>query len=96
MVVDGAWRFMSVAAEIIATVVEKAFTNLKHPPCRINFPDLPTPTSWALANHYYPRALNIVHQTEDIFGLRKKTEEELGLSQKGPLDVPDKSFTGPF
>ena len=96
IVVDGAWRFMSVSAEIITLIVEKAFTHLKQPPCRITFPDLPTPTSWALANQYYPRAINIISKVEDILGLPRKNESEWGLSPTGPLDVPDKSFTGPF
>ena len=46
MVVDGAWRFLSISSEIISIVVEKAFSALKQPPCRITFPDIPTPSSW--------------------------------------------------
>ena len=96
MVVDGAWRFLSISSEIIAIVVEKAFSALKVPPCKITFPDFPTPTSWALSSHYYPRAINIINQAQELFGLQQKNEEELGISPTGPLDVPDKSFTGPF
>jgi hypothetical protein len=31
-----------------------------------------------------------------IFNLPEKNEEELGIKHDQPLDVPDKSFTGPF
>jgi pyruvate/2-oxoglutarate/acetoin dehydrogenase E1 component len=96
IVVDGAWRFLSISSEIISIVVEKAFSSLKVSPCRITFPDFPTPTSWALANHYYPRAINIINQAQKLLGLQQKSEEALGIVHTGPLDVPDKSFTGPF
>lgn len=96
MVVDGACRFMSASSEIISTVVEKSFSDLKAPPCKITFPDYPTPTSWALANEYYPRAINIINQIQKMFSLPQKSESELGITPAEFLDVPDKSFTGPF
>jgi acetoin:2,6-dichlorophenolindophenol oxidoreductase subunit beta len=96
IVVDGAWRFLSISSEIISVVVEKAFSSLKVPPCRVTFPDFPTPTSWALTSHYYPRAINIINQAQKLLGLQQKNEEALGIVHTGPLDVPDKSFTGPF
>ena len=96
IVVDGAWRFMSISAEIIAIIAEKIFTSLRQPPCRITFPDLPTPTSSALSSQYYPRAINIINKVTDLLHLPKKSEGEWGIAPTGPLDVPDKSFTGPF
>ena len=96
IVVDGAWRFMSISAEIIAIIAEKTFTSLRKPPCRITFPDLPTPTSSALSSQYYPRAINIINKVTDLLHLPKKSEDEWGIAPTGPLDVPDKSFTGPF
>ena len=96
IVVDGAWRFMSISAEIIAMIAEKTFASLRQPPCRITFPDLPTPTSSALSSQYYPRAINIINKVTDLLHLPKKSEGEWGIAPTGPLDVPDKSFTGPF
>ena len=49
-----------------------------------------------LANHYYPRAVHIVNAVRSMMGLREQTEQELGVRTELPLDVPDKSFTGPF
>jgi pyruvate dehydrogenase E1 component beta subunit len=96
LAVDGACHTAGFAAEIIASVTEKTFGYLKSSPQRITFPDLPTPTSPALANIYYPRTINIINAARLMFDLQEKTEEELGIQHDQPLDVPDKSFTGPF
>jgi pyruvate/2-oxoglutarate/acetoin dehydrogenase E1 component len=96
LVADDGCRINGFAAEIIATITEKAFGYLKSPPQRLTLPDLPTPTSPALANLYYPRIIDIINVARSTFNLPKKTEEELGIRHEQPLDVPDKSFTGPF
>lgn len=96
LVVDGACQTSGFAAEIIATVTERSFSSLKSAPQRLTFPDLPVPTTRALANLYYPRAIDIINAVRLMFKLPDKTEEELGIKHDQPLDVPDKSFTGPF
>ena len=93
---DGSWRTGGFAAEIISTVSEKAFGFLKNAPVRIAFPDAPTPTGWAMANHYYPRAVHIVNSVREMFGEKAVSEEHAESSCHVPLDVPDKAFTGPF
>lgn len=98
LVVDGDWKTMGLSAEIMASVVEDMLPDLKEPPIRITFPDCPAPTSWYLANHFYP-------QTEDIISAASKLchktvnsslQEMLKKKMLNPLDVPDKAFTGPF
>lgn len=96
LVVDGAWRSFGVSAEILALVAENAYELLRCSPQRVTFPDIPTPTSWSLANHFYPRAIDIINAVKGMLGLPKQTEEQLGIRHDIPLDVPDKSFTGPF
>lgn len=96
LVVDGACRTTGFAAKVISLVTEKAFSYLKTSPKRLTFPDLPTPTSPALANLYYPRTIDIINTARSMFNLPAKSEEELGIRHDQPLDVPDKSFTGPF
>lgn len=96
LVVDGTCHTSGFAAEIIATVSEKAFSHLKSSPQRLTLPDLPTPTSPALANIYYPRTINIINAARSMFRLPERTEEGLGIQHDQPLDVPDKSFKGPF
>jgi pyruvate dehydrogenase E1 component beta subunit len=95
VVVEGAWRSFSVAAEVIALIVEKV-SMFKSKPQRVTFPDAPTPTSPALAKYYYPRTIDIVNSVRRIFNLPKKSEEEAGITSNIPLDVPDRKFTGPF
>jgi pyruvate dehydrogenase E1 component beta subunit len=95
-VVDGATRTTGFAAEVITIVTEKVFSHLKASPQRITLPDLPTPSSPALANIYYPRTINIINTVRSMFDLPKRTEEDLGIKHEQPLDVPDKTFIGPF
>ncbi|MBU1196529.1 MAG: alpha-ketoacid dehydrogenase subunit beta [Proteobacteria bacterium] len=96
IVVDGTWKSLGVPSEIITLVTEKIFDSLKSAPKRITFPDFPTPTSPALAQHYYPRAIHIINAARKTMGLEEKTEEQMGITQNNPLDVPDQSFKGPF
>ena len=96
LVVDGAWKSFGVSAEIVALAAEKMHAGLKSAPMRVAFPDVPTPTSRALANRYYPRAIDIVNAAAKMFDLKERTEEQLGIIHDAPLDVPDKAFTGPF
>jgi len=96
IIVDGAWESFGVSAEILALVSVNLFGSLKCAPRRIAFPDAPTPTSWALAKHYYPKAADVVNIVRAVFDLPEQSEEQLGISSDIPLDVPDKTFIGPF
>jgi len=96
LVADGAWKSFGISAEILTLIYEKAWGSLKCAPCRLTFPDTPTPTSWALANNYYPRTGDIVNTARKIFGLAALSPEELGIPCDTPMDVPDKTFIGPF
>jgi pyruvate dehydrogenase E1 component beta subunit len=66
LVVDGAWRFNGVAAEIAAIVAEKAFNKLKSPIRRLTLPDLPAPASSSLEDAYYIKTNDIVQTALDI------------------------------
>jgi hypothetical protein len=79
----------------VAEIAEESFGDLKSPPQRIGLPDCPTPTTPALANHYYPRAIDIVIAVRKMLGL-DVNKTILNVSPYVPLDVPDLSFTGPF
>ena len=95
VVADTGWKTSGFGAEIIARVVEEAISNLKSPPRRIALAECPAPTAPALANHYYPRAVDIVMTVREMLGLSiddAASQETTSV----PLDVPDLSFTGPF
>ena len=96
IVADDACRFLGLPSEIISIVTEKRFSYLKKPPCRITLPDAPTPTSWKLVGHYYPRAIHIINAAKKMFGLAETSEEKTNTCSSIPFDVPDSSFSGPF
>jgi pyruvate dehydrogenase E1 component beta subunit len=96
LVADDGCRTTGFAAEVIAMVAEKVYGSLKTAPRRVTLPDLPTPTSAALANLYYPRTIDIINVARATFNLPGKTEVDLDIKHDQPLDVPDISFTGPF
>jgi len=58
VVVDGDWKTCGFASEVVAMLTEEAFNDLKAPPVRIAHPDRNHPTSWPLANHYHPTAVD--------------------------------------
>lgn len=100
LVIDPDWKTCGFAAEIIALISEEAFRHLKCPPARMAFPDYPCPTSWPLANHYYPTskdiALKILEIMEKPTRAKALLEDILQSRSQCPLDVPDASFKGPF
>jgi pyruvate dehydrogenase E1 component beta subunit len=94
VVVDTGWRSVGFAAEVIARVVEQCLGDLKVPPVRLTLPDLPTPTTRALSNYYYPLVHDIAAAARRVVGRPAKPAP--GIKPEAFLDVPDPSFTGPF
>ena len=92
---DTSWGPYGATAELVAIAAEQALDKLKSPPLRIVLPDYPAPTSRALANSYYPRAVDMARKILVMCG--KSAEAEAVVDdQVTPLDIPDPSFTGPF
>lgn len=96
VVADQAWKTCGIAGEIIALTCEEAFSYLKANPVRVTLPDFPSPSTPGLTRYYYPRAINIINSVLKMFGKTAKTEEDLDIVQKSPLDIPNKEFKGPF
>jgi len=94
LVIDTGWTSFGIGAEIIARVTEKGFSYLTSAPQRIGLPEVPTPTSAALSNHYYPQAEDIIRVALKM--LKKNIPQAIPKLHEGPLDIPDMSFTGPF
>ena len=94
IVADTGWRSFGVAAEIVSRVVEGAFGDLKNAPVRIALPDVPTPTTRALANYYYPGVHDILAAARRLTGRPSRPAPEIRSDDL--LDVPDANFTGPF
>ena len=93
---DSAWKTGGFAGEILATVTEEVFSTLKRAPRRVTLPDSPTPASPALSALYYPRWTDLVSAACELLEVPSQDlrlpEQDLSI----PLDVPDRTFTGPF
>ncbi len=96
IVADMSWKTLGLASEIITSVVENAFGDLKQPPVRVTLPDCYAPTSWALTNHYYPDHNDIINAVKKMLGKSVDLKQMILDRQKKYLDIPDNSFTGPF
>lgn len=93
---EQAWKSVSFSAEVVATVAEEAMDRLHCAPRRVCLPDCPTPTSPALAAHYYPRAVQLAATIRQMMGRGGNSTQTVEAEASVPLDIPDKSFTGPF
>jgi pyruvate/2-oxoglutarate/acetoin dehydrogenase E1 component len=96
LAVDHGWRFLGFAGEVVATVAEQAFGQLKHAPRRVTAPDRYVATSPALADATYPYTIDIVNEVLTMFGKPALTETQARLEIPARRDVPQPSFRGPF
>lgn len=94
LVLDIGWRSVGFAAEVVARVVEQCLEDLTVPPIRLTLPDLPTPTTRALSNYYYPLVHDIAAAARRVAG--RPAMPVPVITPEAFLDVPDSSFTGPF
>lgn len=92
IVADTGARSVGFAAEVLARVAESG-VSLRAAPMRLTLPDVPTPTTRALANRFYPTVTDIVVAAHRLMG-REIPSPSVG--EDDLLDVPDSSFTGPF
>jgi len=84
-----------VAAEVTSRVASGAFSALKAAPRCVGLPQIPTPTSPALADRYYPVARDIA---EDVLAMLGSGEAlpPMGPDPRKWLDVPDPNYKGPY
>ena len=103
IVADTGWKSFGIGAEIVAMVAESGI-RLATPPLRIALPDLPAPTSHALAGAYYPTSVDMFRSALVLAGKNQSfvnrattryTASVTGASGYTP-DQPDPTFTGPF
>ncbi len=92
IVADTGWKFCGFSSEIVSLVTEKLFDNLKCAPMRIALPDLPTPSTPALSNYYYPTSNDIIDSVRRMLSLPIKFHTLSTI----PLDISNNNFKGPF
>jgi pyruvate dehydrogenase E1 component beta subunit len=96
LVADTGWKMCGMSGELLALVAEEAFGALKSRPRRVGLLDCPTPTSPALAQYCYPRAVDMVTIACDMLNVAPEHVPLPDEDPTAPLDVPDSSFRGPF
>jgi pyruvate dehydrogenase E1 component beta subunit len=69
IVADNDWAFCGFSAEVAAVVSQKCWGRLKAPVVRIGFAHTPCPTARHLENQFYPNAINIIREVENLLGL---------------------------
>ena len=67
IVVDAAWKFCGIGAEISALVSENILKSLKAPIKRLSLPDTPAPASSVLEKVYYLNKDNIIKEIKGLF-----------------------------
>lgn len=99
IVADTGWKSFGIAAEIVSQVAESGI-HLDAPPIRITLPDMPAPTSPALAAAYYPTSVDLVRTALEVCGKKESHANRIArlyaATIKGAPDQPDPTFTGPF
>jgi pyruvate dehydrogenase E1 component beta subunit len=97
---DVGWKLFGAGAEIITSVVEQAFHDMKAPPVRLGLPDHPTPSTRSLVPDFYPYSGDIVARTADITGAHDRLAPVMAALAEAraqrPIDVPNPDFKGPF
>jgi pyruvate dehydrogenase E1 component beta subunit len=96
VIADTGWRSCGVAAEIAAIVAEKGFKYLRAPIRRVTLPDIPTPTSRALEEMYYPGFKEIVESVCEVLDIEEKLKIEVFAASEKFRQSPEKLFLGPF
>lgn len=100
LVADTGWKTLGFASEVITLAAQDGYKYLHQAPVRVTLPDLPTPTSWKLAEKYYPTALTIIERVLQMIGFRQSKINDIchkyNMERKIRSDVPDTSFKGPF
>ncbi len=85
-----------VAAEIVAVATQQSFGHLKSAPQRVALPPIPSPTTPALADLYFPGARQIAEAALTTLGRNDPMPEEPLPPGRLWRDTPDPSFTGPY
>lgn len=100
VVADTAYAFGSIASELITSILDDCFDKLKKAPVKICSPDFPTPSSPSMNKDYYPTPRTIAEAIIKMMDIQveiKKLENLIDeVERKGPHDIPNRDFKGPF
>jgi pyruvate dehydrogenase E1 component beta subunit len=95
VIADLGWKTYGAGAEISSLITENCWEELKGVPQRLGLPDHPTPSSPALAMHYYYGAEEIIKEIIEMMGIN--IDQSIYARQDNEhVDIPNLDFTGPF
>lgn len=95
VVADTGQAAYGVAAEVVAQASQHAFQHLQAAPRVVALPHIPTPTTPALADLFYPVARDIAETCHDLLGATTRLPPA-PPPQRQWADTPDPSFKGPY
>ena len=90
IIADYDWVHCGFSAELAAQIYHKCISSLTERVVRMGFIHTPCPTARHLENEFYPSAINIIKEIEDLFDL-----EEINLDGEEFYSY-EKKFKGPF
>lgn len=96
LVANDAWRFGGLAGEVIACIAEDEYIQLKSNPCRITYPDFPSPSTHALTKYYYNGPLEVMRAVGKVMNQPTDLAAAENYQSLRTHDVPDQNFKGPF
>ncbi len=96
LVLDTGHTSFGISSEIISLISEKIGNELKCNAQRIALPDIPTPTTFALAKQYYPTKYQICKKIFDMLGKKFNSKNNILFKSDKYSDQPFKEFMGPF
>lgn len=95
LVADTGQAQFGVVAEVIAAATEVAFKYMKAAPKAVALPHIPTPTTPALADLFYPCARDVAEKALATIG-SSRTLQPVEPTGRRWQDTPDPSFIGPY
>jgi len=90
IIADYDWVYCGFSAELASQIYYKCRNFLTARIIRIGFADTPCPTARHLENEFYPNAINIIREIENMLDL-----DEIDLTQEEFYSY-EKKFKGPF
>ena len=95
VVADTAQEAFGVCAEVISVASQQAFQHLMAAPRAVALPHIPTPTTPALADLFYPDAWDVAEAVRQSVGTDRPLPPRPDTGKRW-RDTPDPSFTGPY
>lgn len=86
----------SVASEVLSQIFRRHPNTLASAPKIVGLPDAPTPTTPALADHYYPDSISIVQEVFKQLGKAQPPDFLSSDADKSWKDTPDNFYVGPY